>query len=110
MVDPAAFRSDQLPTEHFDARFSDANLRHWVPLLVRAGKIAPSSLVLDVGCGTGGFARAIAESVGAEVTGCDVSSRFIDHARAKPKSARGSVEWIVGDAERLRCPAGRSTA
>ena len=99
--DPAAFRSDKLPTEHFDARFSDENVWHWVPLLVWAGEIGPSSRVLDVGCGTGGFARAIAASVGAAVTGCDASLRFIDHARSTPKPARGSVEWVVGDAEQL---------
>ena len=101
MVDPAAFRSDRLPTEHFDARFSDANVQYWVPLLVRAGKIMSDTRVLDVGCGTGGFARGIAASVGASVTGCDVSARFIEHARSRPDPDLGSVEWLVGDAEQL---------
>lgn len=104
MVDPTRFRSDRLPTEHFDARFSEANLSHWVPLLVRAGEITSSTRVLDVGCGTGGFTRGIAASVGASVTGCDVSPRFIEHARSTPAPGRGFVEWIVGDAECLPVP------
>jgi hypothetical protein len=34
MIDPVAFRSDLLPTEHFNARFSEDNLKFWAPLLI----------------------------------------------------------------------------
>jgi 2-polyprenyl-3-methyl-5-hydroxy-6-metoxy-1,4-benzoquinol methylase len=64
--DPTAFRSDRLPTGHFDARFSDDNLAFWVPILIDAAQIGPGLEVLDVGCGTGGFTRAIAASAGAD--------------------------------------------
>ena len=99
--DRVAFRSDRLPTAHFDQRFSDENLAFWVPLLVEAAQIEPHSDVLDVGCGTGGFARAIARMASARVTGCDRSERFIAFARGLPPPEDGTVEWVVGDAEEL---------
>jgi ubiquinone/menaquinone biosynthesis C-methylase UbiE len=99
--DPVAFRSERLPTGHFDGRFSEDNLAFWVPLLVESARIAPGSEILDVGCGTGGFARAIAASTGARVTGYDCAERFVDHARRLPPPPRGVVGWVVGDAEQL---------
>jgi ubiquinone/menaquinone biosynthesis C-methylase UbiE len=99
--DPVAFRSDRLPTEHFDRRFSEENLAFWVPLLLRSARIPPGLEVLDVGCGTGGFARAIASAAPAEVTGFDRSARFIDFARRRPRPPAGAVRWVVGDAEQL---------
>ena len=97
MVDPLAFSSDLLPTEHFDRRFSADNLAFWVPVIVEAGRISRDTLVLDVGCGTGGFSRAVADTAGARVTGLDVSQKFIAHARRQSSG----VEWVVGEAERL---------
>ena len=101
MHDRVAFRSDRLPTEHFDRRFSDDNLAFWVPLLVESAHIEPHLDVLDVGCGTGGFARTIAGMAPARVTGCDRSERFIEFARGLPPPKAGAVEWVVGDAEEL---------
>jgi 2-polyprenyl-3-methyl-5-hydroxy-6-metoxy-1,4-benzoquinol methylase len=101
VYDPVAFRSDQLPTEHFDKRFSDENLGFWVPLLVEAARISRGVEVLDVGCGTGGFSRSIASSTFARVTGYDSSDRFIEHARRLPALDAGAVDWVVGDAEQL---------
>ena len=68
-----------------------------MPLLVEAARIDPGLDVLDVGCGTGGFAREIARVAGARVTGCDRSGRFLEFARGAP----GDVNWVEGDAERL---------
>jgi SAM-dependent methyltransferase len=101
MRNPVEFSSAQLPTEHFDERFSADNLRFWVPLLIEVGQIAPGQRVLDVGCGTGGFARAIAETAVASVTGVDYSKRFIEHARKLPPPERGAVNWRFGSAEAL---------
>src|SRR5919198_5828254 len=98
MIDPLAFRSDRLPTEHFNARFSDDNVAFWVPLLLAAARITSGLDVLDVGCGTGGFARAIAASAQSQVTGCDSSERFIDFARNLPDPDLAPVNWVVGDA------------
>jgi len=99
--DRVAFRSDRLPTNHFDRRFSEENLAFWVPLLVSAARISAGADVLDVGCGTGGFSRAIARSAPARVTGYDLSERFIEQARTLPAPEAGAVEWVVGDAEQL---------
>jgi SAM-dependent methyltransferase len=103
MVDPREFHSDRLPVEHFDSRFSEDNLAFWVPRLIAAAAIGADSRVLDIGCGTGGFSRAIARLTSARVTGYDASARFIGFARAQ--DAGEDVEWVVGDAERLPFPA-----
>jgi ubiquinone/menaquinone biosynthesis C-methylase UbiE len=100
-IDPRSFCSDRLPVEHFDERFSDDNLTFWVPLLVDLGRIQPGCRVLDVGCGTGGFTRGIAEATSAGVTGLDSSEHFVAFAREQPAPARGAVQWIVGEAEAL---------
>jgi len=96
-VDRRRFRSGRLAVDHFHSRFSDDNLRFWVPLFVEAAEIRPESRVLDVGCGTGGYSIAIAATASAIVTGLDESERFVARAREQP----GPVEFVVGDAERL---------
>jgi len=99
--DLRAFCSDRLPVGHFDERFSDDNLAFWVPLLVESARIEAGQRVLDVGCGTGGFSYGVAETAAAAVTGLDSSERFVVFARRQPAPRRGSVEFLVGDAEAL---------
>ena len=53
--------------------------------------------VLDLGCGAGDTALALARA-GAEVTGIDVSPDLIALARAA--DARGRVDWVLADAAR----------
>ncbi len=53
--------------------------------------------VLDLGCGTGELATALAE--GREVVGVDPATAMLAHASARPGGAR--VRWIEGDARRL---------
>lgn len=101
MRDPVAFSSAQLPTEHFNARFAGENVAFLVPIFVECGDIQAGHRVLDIGCGTGGFTRAIADVASAEVTGVDISDRFLEFARNSPKPQRGAVTWKVGSAESL---------
>ncbi|WP_420719250.1 class I SAM-dependent methyltransferase [Streptomyces sp. NRRL S-1521] len=54
--------------------------------------------VLDIGCGTGGFALLLAGR-GAEVVGVDPARASLDIARAKPGADR--VRWLCGDATAL---------
>jgi SAM-dependent methyltransferase len=96
-VDRRRFRSDRLPLDHFDSRFSDDNLAFWPPLFVELAQIRGGSRVLDVGCGTGGYSIAIAATASAVVTGLDESERFVARAREKP----GKATFVVGHAERL---------
>jgi len=56
-----------------------------------------SARLLDIGCGTGGFAVGIAERTAGRVIGIDLTPRFIQYAG---RSAR-SVTWLIGDAARL---------
>jgi SAM-dependent methyltransferase len=57
-----------------------------------------ASSLLDVGCGTGVFARRLVQR-GIAVTGIDPASASIEIARAKPQA--GLVNWICGDATEL---------
>ncbi|HKM68827.1 MAG TPA: methyltransferase domain-containing protein [Stellaceae bacterium] len=88
MRDVVAFSSAQLPTEHFNARFSEESLAFWVPILLDCAQIEAGHRVLDIGCGTGGFTRAIAEMASAAVTGIEISERFIEFARRSSTQAR----------------------
>jgi ubiquinone/menaquinone biosynthesis C-methylase UbiE len=102
--DPTAFRSERLPTAYFHTRFCDDNLAFWVPILLDSVQIGAGLDVLDVGCGTGGFAHAIAAATGARVTGYDRSEKFIAAAEELPAPEAGAVAWLVGDAEELPFP------
>jgi SAM-dependent methyltransferase len=101
MRSPVAFSSAQLPTEHFNTRFSSESIAFWVPILIDCAKITAGHRVVDIGCGTGGFTRAIADMASAAVTGIDISERFIEFARDASVPKHGSVTWKVGSAESL---------
>jgi SAM-dependent methyltransferase len=58
----------------------------------------PGSAVIDVGCGTGALACALARR-GHRVTGVDPSLAMLDRARHRLDGA--SVEWIHGGADQL---------
>ena len=90
--------SDRVPAEDFHTeRYPQDNVEFWIPWLVELGGLREARRVLDAGCGTGGFAVAIAEATGAQVVGCDRSASFLAYARAKTTGA----EWVQGDAESL---------
>jgi ubiquinone/menaquinone biosynthesis C-methylase UbiE len=58
----------------------------------------PAARVLDLGCGTGRLAIAIA-AAGHPVTGVDPAAASLEAARAKPGA--GKVTWIEGSSEAL---------
>lgn len=55
--------------------------------------------ILELGCGIGELAYHLATITGAQVTGIDLSSRFIDQARAIHKHER--LNFIVGDLSQM---------
>lgn len=70
--------------------------------LVRGGGLTAASRVLDVGCGTGNYARAVQDATGCAISGIEPS----DQMRQR---AEGAAEWtalVAGAAERLPFPDG----
>ena len=62
--------------------------------------VAPGTRLLDVGCGAGQLAL-IAARAGAQVTGCDISTNWLDKARARAAAEGLEVTFEEGDAESL---------
>lgn len=62
--------------------------------------IKPGTRLLDVGCGAGQLALIAARS-GASVTGCDISTNWLEKARARAQAEGLSVKFEEGDAESL---------
>jgi SAM-dependent methyltransferase len=56
--------------------------------------------VLDLSTGTGWTSRVVARR-GAVVTGADIATELLDVARARAREERLSIDYVVGDAERL---------
>ncbi|MBI4591458.1 MAG: methyltransferase domain-containing protein [Candidatus Rokubacteria bacterium] len=73
--------------------------------LIAAAGVQPGQRVLDVGCGTGYFARLLAHAVGPEglVVGIDPSLEMITYASHKAGRAR-NCQFQVGTAESLDFP------
>ncbi|MDI9260960.1 class I SAM-dependent methyltransferase [Alicyclobacillus sendaiensis] len=65
--------------------------------------LSAAASVLEVGCGTGGTALALAQR-GMHVTALDVRQEMIDHVRARARQAHLSVDAVVGSADRLPWP------
>lgn len=69
-------------------------------LFFRRIGISPGTRVLDVGCGSGQLAM-IAARAGAQVTGCDIATNWIDRARERAKAENLQAIFDEGDAEAL---------
>jgi ubiquinone/menaquinone biosynthesis methyltransferase len=72
--------------------------RRWKQRLIREVAISPAQRVLDLACGTGDLAFA-AGSLGATVTGLDLTPRMIELARQK--QSRPTISFLVGDMSAL---------
>ena len=73
---------------------------------VRLARLAAGEAVLDVGCGTGGFALAAARAVGAggSVVGIDPSPEMVDRARGKARRAHSRATFQTAAIETLPFP------
>jgi SAM-dependent methyltransferase len=78
---------------------------HYHRLLLR--QLPPGCrTALDVGCGTGRFARRLAQR-GIEVDAVDRSAEVLAAARGAPAPPAGRVRYLLADVTRMRLPAGR---
>ncbi len=83
-------------------------------------ELTPGSRVVDVGCGTGRHARALAAAVGVEVVAVDVSAGLLTAGRDRDparedtagddaaRAGEGRVVWLQADARRLPLRTGRA--
>jgi 2-polyprenyl-3-methyl-5-hydroxy-6-metoxy-1,4-benzoquinol methylase len=62
--------------------------------------VTPGTRLLDVGCGAGQLAL-IAARAGAQATGCDISTNWLESARARAAAEGLQVTFEEGDAESL---------
>jgi ubiquinone/menaquinone biosynthesis C-methylase UbiE len=70
-------------------------------MLCERGRLGPASIVLEVGCGTGNYARALVEQLHCWVCGLDPSAAMLAHAQAESRS----VAWLLARAEEIGFPA-----
>jgi len=69
-------------------------------LFFRRLGVMPGARLLDVGCGAGQLAL-IAARAGAKVTGCDISTNWLEKARARAAAEGLEITFEEGDAEAL---------
>jgi demethylmenaquinone methyltransferase/2-methoxy-6-polyprenyl-1,4-benzoquinol methylase len=79
--------------------------RIWKRQLLRLAKALPGERALDLCCGTGDIAFALAKN-GAEVVGLDFSEAMLRVAREKSKiqNPKSKVEFVQGDAQKIPFP------
>lgn len=66
----------QIPANyHANRRLSKETAQMWMEAIGKHVQVGPGDTILDLGCGTGRFSSALAESFAAKVIGVDPSSR-----------------------------------
>jgi SAM-dependent methyltransferase len=85
--------------EVYEEFFVPALFQEWPPRVADAARVQPGQRVVDVACGTGVLARAIAERVGpgGSVVGLDINAGMLAVARRQAPQ----IEWWQGPAEAL---------
>lgn len=73
--------------EHSDEALADAT-RHLTEAMIEEARLEPGLELLDVGCGTGEPACALASQFGVHVTGITTSAAGIEAARGAGRSQR----------------------
>lgn len=91
------------PAETYEEVFVPAVFAPLTEIVVVAADPQPREQVLDLACGTGVVARAVAPLVGAQgsVVGVDVAPGLLAIARSLPAPTGASIAWLEGDAAAL---------
>ena len=79
------------------------NTQTEVAFLADVLRLPARARILDLGCGTGRHAVALAQR-GFRVVGLDLSRGMLRQAQAAAREARAQVEWIQADATRFAAP------
>ncbi|RJP78430.1 MAG: class I SAM-dependent methyltransferase [Candidatus Zixiibacteriota bacterium] len=74
-----------------------------IEFLLEELQLPSGAAILDLGCGTGRHAVALARR-GFQVTGLDLSAEMLARAQAAAQAAGVNVEWIQADAARFSLP------
>jgi len=77
------------------------------PIFADFAQLPAAGAVLDLGCGTGSLAMALAER-GQQAVGCDIALPYLDFARRQPQARR--IAFVAGDAGALPFAAGSFAA
>ena len=94
------FTRQAVPFAEMPAHSNEESIRLFIDL---AG-IGPEDCVLDVACGPGLVACALAQVAG-HVTGIDLTPAMIEQAQARQRAlGLGNLTWLVGDAVPLPFP------
>jgi ubiquinone/menaquinone biosynthesis methyltransferase len=70
--------------------------RRWKQRLAGLSGAGPHTRVLDLACGTGDIAFAVAAR-GADVVGLDITHRMVQLARTRGSKSRSAVRFVTGD-------------
>jgi len=89
-----------------DHKTRDEELANMNYVVARTGKITPNDKVLDIGCGVGGTAIAIAKRYGVSVVGLNINEMQVERARkdARDNNLDDFVEFVVGDMTNMEFP------
>jgi ubiquinone/menaquinone biosynthesis C-methylase UbiE len=94
------FTRQAVPFSEIHAR-DDAEVHR---ILIDTARISPDDDVLDVACGPGLVACAVA-AVARHVTGIDLTPAMVEQARGRERSlGLSNLTWVVGDAQPLPFP------
>jgi SAM-dependent methyltransferase len=95
----AAGQVTRSAAEVYDAYFVPALFQQWAYQVANAAEVRPSARVVDIACGTGVLALALAECVGNDslVTGVDPNEGMLEVARRKAPG----IDWRLARAEDL---------
>ncbi len=100
MVHPWQDYFDQF-APHYNGEPYTANTAAEVAFILEQLQLKPGMSVLDVGCGTGRHAVALAQR-GLTVTGLDISTGMLQQAQQAAETAKVSITWVQGDAAEVR--------
>lgn len=83
----------------YDKGRREENIPFWVSETIRIANLDSSSMMLDLGCGTGSYALLLKEKTLGRIHALDPSREMVKVGLAKSSSV--PIDWICGVAERI---------